>query len=158
VWNAFRARDRAAIARLSATLVPYAAWCAWLRWRVGELPFLAHDADRSGALSLPFVGIRHAMDHHTFDYLIIVAMVLATALLGAVAAWMARGTALGALAGVFAVLTICLGPQALRFEGETIRVLVVPQVFALLALTEALSRRGSFVSLHRARSPIRSVS
>jgi hypothetical protein len=65
---------------------------------------------------------------------------------------------LGALAGVFAVLSICLGPQALRFQGETMRVLVVPQVFALLALAFALARSGAFVTLHRARSPVRSVS
>ena len=141
LWRAVKARDRAAIGRLAATLVPYAAWCAWLRWRVGEFPFLAHDADRSGALSLPFVGIHDAIAQHTPDYRIVVTMVLATALLGAVAAWMVRGTPLGTLAAAFTLLSVCLGPQALRFEGETIRVLVVPQVFALLALVQAISRQ-----------------
>lgn len=153
VWRAIRARDRRAIAGLTATLVPYAGWCVWLRWRVGEFPFLAHAESRSGALGLPFAGIQDVVAARAPDYQLTVAMVLVTALLGACAAWIARRNPLGALAGLFAALALCLGPSALRPQGETIRVLVVPQVFALLALASALGSRSTFVTLHRARTP-----
>ena len=70
-WRAIRHRDATALRRIAATVIPYAAWCVWLRLRVGEFPFFAHTANRSDALSLPFVGIRDIVtrgpgphDHH----------------------------------------------------------------------------------------------
>ena len=139
LWRAARDRDRAALQGLVATVMPYAAWCVWLRLRVGEFPFRAHTDNRTDALSLPFVGLRDVGALGGPDTRTIVAIVLLTVVFGAFAAWVARDTQLGLLAAAFALPSICLGVQALRFEGETLRLLAVPQVFAVVALAAMLS-------------------
>jgi hypothetical protein len=139
VWRAVRDRDGRALRRVATTLIPYASWCLWLRVRVGEFPFRAHTNNRTDALSLPFVGLRDVSALGGPDFRTTVGLALATVVLGVAAAWVARSIPLGALAGAFALPTICLGVQALRFEGEAIRLLAVPQVFALVALAAMLS-------------------
>jgi hypothetical protein len=143
-WRAIRERDRSALRGIAATLLPYATWCVWVRVRVGEFPFLARTANRSDALALPFAGIRAVVSARTPDYQAIVAMLLVTIVLGVAAAWIARGTQLAGLVAAFALPAVCLGVQALRFEGEAMRLLVVPQVFAVVAIAAMCSGRNRF--------------
>jgi hypothetical protein len=161
VWRAMRDRDRSALRGLAATVIPYATWCVWLRLRVGEYPFRAHTNNRTDALALPFVGIRDIASLGGPDSRTLVAMVLVTVVLGVAAAWIARSIPLGLLAAAFALPSICLGVQALRFEGETLRLLAVPQVFAVVALAAMLSgpnrlarRRARDTDAHHADQPV----
>jgi hypothetical protein len=141
-WRAIRDRDRSALRGVAATLIPYATWCVWLRLRVGEFPFFARTNNRSDALDLPLAGVRAVLSERTPDHEAIVAMLLITVALGAGAAWIARGTQLAGLAAAFALPAVCLGTQALRFEGEAMRLLVVPQVFAVVAIAAMCSGRN----------------
>lgn len=140
LWRAGRDRDARRFAMIASALVPYAGWCLWLRWRVGALPFLAHTDSRSGALRFPGIGIYDAVVARSPDYQVIVLVVLATLALGVAGAWCARRFPIGGLAASYAVLTACLGPLALKYEGEALRVLAAPQVFALICVTLARTR------------------
>jgi len=91
---------------------------------------------------LPFAGVRAVVSAGTPDYQAIVTMLLCTVALGVAAAWVARGTQLGGLAAAFALPAVCLGVQALRFEGEAMRLLVAPRVFAVVAIAAMCSGRN----------------
>ena len=134
---------------VTSAVLPYAAWCVWTRSRLGSYPFLTHTRAREGALGLPFAGIRHTVDHRPTAVAAILALVAATVVLCGTGAWLARGTPIAGLAALFGLVTICLGPEALKYVGETFRVLLVPEVFGLLALIIGL--RGS-VSLRSRRA------
>jgi hypothetical protein len=142
LWRAVRRRDWCGAVAIATTLLPYAVWCAWLRWRVGALPFLAKTEARRGARGLPFDGIYHALVHPTANETLLVAIVMATIVLAGIGAWLSRETPIGGLAAVYAFVTLCLGPEALRLFGEGLRVLLVPQVFGILALTVGLRARA----------------
>jgi hypothetical protein len=133
-WRAVRQRDWRGAAAVAAAVLPYAAWCVWVRSQLGEFPFLTDTRARRGALGLPFAGIHHTLVDRPLAGTTILAMVLATILLCAAGAWLGRGTPIAGLAALFGLVTICLGPEALKFVGETFRVLLVPEVFGLLAL------------------------
>jgi hypothetical protein len=109
---------------------------------VGEFPFFAHTENRSDATGLPFAGVRTVLAAPTADSGTIVLVLLVTLALGGAAAWVARGTPLGGLVAAFALPAVCLGAQALRFEGEALRLLAVPQVFAVIALATMCSGRN----------------
>ncbi|MDQ1508875.1 MAG: hypothetical protein QOG50_719 [Actinomycetota bacterium] len=134
VWRAVRERDRRMTLAVASTLVPYAAWCVWLRWRVGTLPFFAPTESRKGAMGLPFAGFRHVLLQRPADSAVILVMTTAVIVLGAAGAWAARGNQIGGLAAIYTLMTVCLGPRGLRFIGEVPRVLLLPEVFGLLAL------------------------
>ncbi len=134
LWRAGRRAGWRDAAEIASALLPYAAWCAWLRWRVGEFPFLANSHARSGALGLPFAGLHHAFVHPAPNQAVLLTFVGVTIALAGAGAWLARGTLIGGLAAASGFLTLCLGPEALRLLGEGLRVLLIPQVFGILAL------------------------
>ena len=156
-WGAWQRRDRRAATAVAATVAPYLLWCGWIRLRLGSLPFLAHSDSRSGALGLPFLGLGQALSAHTPAIGTVFVCVVVTVALGAAAAWLARGSRIGALAGVYTLLTVCLGKNALTFLFENLRILVVAQVFGALCLAVVIAagrqrndragRRGLFVGL-----------
>jgi hypothetical protein len=139
VWAALRRRDRRQLARAASPVVPYVLWCVWLRLRVGEFPFFAHTYSRSGALSAPFVGAIRAVAGDTPNIAVILPATLVTAALGLGGAWIARGSRVGALAFVYAALTLCLGKEALFYLLENARVIAITQVFAILCIVVAIS-------------------
>jgi hypothetical protein len=141
LWRALRGRDLRGAAGVVSTLLPYAAWCVWLRWRVGEFPFLAHTISRTAAFSAPGVGIHDVIAAKTPNYQVVVGMVLVTVVLGLAGAWRARRFPIAGLAAAYAVLAACLGTNALRYEAETMRVLALPQVLALLCIVVAVTDR-----------------
>ncbi len=132
------ARDAGAVA---ITLVPYALWCSWLRWRVGAFPFLADTEARRGALGLPFAAFMHTLAHRTGDDTVLLAIVVVTIALGATGAWLARGTLIGGLAAVYTLVSVCIGSEGLRLFGEGLRVLLIPQVFGMLAIAVGVHAR-----------------
>ena len=150
LWRAVRQRSWRDVGVAAGTVVPYVAWCIWLKWRVGEFPFLARSVSREGALGLPFAGIAQSVAHRPDYAAVVFAGLVVTIALGVSGAWFARGTQMGALAGLYTLVTISLGPQALKFVPESARVFLVPQVFGLLAVVIGLTARRR--SEHRARA------
>jgi hypothetical protein len=129
-------------ARTAASIVlPYAVWCCWVRFRVGAFPFLANTEARRGALGLPFVAFGHVLAHPTGDDIVLLAIAAATIAVGVAGAWLARGTNIGALAAVYTLLSVCMGSESLRLFGEGLRVLLVPQVFGILAVVIGMRTR-----------------
>jgi hypothetical protein len=147
VWRELRRRDLRRALIVSSAVLPYAVWCAWVRVRIGAFPFLADTAPRRGALGWPLGGIRYSLDHWPFEGATIFGLLAFTIALGAAGAWAARGHQIGLLAALFTILTLCLGSEALRYIGETVRVFLLPQLFGGLAL--ALGLLGN--EPHRAR-------
>jgi len=141
-WRALRHGDRRRALGVAGAVVPYALWCVWVQARIGTLPFLARTESRRGALGLPFAGVRYTLAHWPFEGAVIVGLLTVTIVLGAVGAWAARGTELGLLAALLTLMTVCLGPVALRYVGETVRVFLTPEVVGGLALCVGLARRA----------------
>jgi len=153
IWRALRDRNWRDLGVVGAALVPYAVWCGWVRWRIGAFPFLAHTVQRTGAIGLPFAGMWttwNATPHHSAT---ILALTSVTIVAAAVAAWVARRSPIGGVAAAFGCLTVCLGPNALRFGFEIGRLLAPAQVFALIAIATAWStrrkQRPTLVTLQR---------
>jgi hypothetical protein len=140
IWSAIARRDWRGAATTAGAVVPYLAWCAFVRLRLGTVPFLAHTYSRRGALSAPFVGLRAAIQAHTPNIGVVTGAVVITLALGAIASWVARGTRLGALALIYTVLTACLGKNAEAYLLENARVIAVAQVFSILCVIVAISR------------------
>jgi hypothetical protein len=134
IWHELRMRKPREAAVWAGAVMPYAVWAGWVRVRVGEFPFLAKTPARAGALAFPGVGIHDVLVQKSPDHVIVVVMVLATIAIGLAAAWTARPFVGAGFAAVFALFAACFGANALRYEGDTLRLLALPQVFALLCL------------------------
>jgi len=139
ICSALARRDRRGAAIAASAVIPYLVWCAFVRWRLGVVPFLAHTYSRRGALGLPLVGLRQGLEAHTPNIGVVAGAMLITLALGALASWVARGTRIGALALVYTLLTLCLGKNAVAFLLEFARVIAVTQVFAILCVVVAIS-------------------
>jgi hypothetical protein len=143
LWRAVRRHKWRDAGIVTSAVAPYAAWCIWLRWRVGEFPFFAQTQARKGALGLPFVAFHHTMAHPSGHDTVLLATVMATIVLGIAGAWFARGTQIGGLAAVYTIVSVSLGSEPLRLFGEGLRVLLLAQVFGVLALAVGLRARPS---------------
>jgi hypothetical protein len=132
-------RERALGARWLLALVPYVGWCAWVRQRVGEVPFLARTPLRTQAFRAPFVGYKDALDILGSTARLSVIVALGTALLAIAVGWRARSIMAGTVAIASSILALCLGPSALRYIGETLRLLTFPQVMSLVAAAYAFN-------------------
>ncbi len=138
-WAALRRRDGAAAGGLAAAVAPYVLWCVWLRIRLGEFPFLAKDRSRSDAIGLPLVGLARALAAHTPNIGLVTEFFVITVVVGAVAGLVARATLVGTLAALYAAVVVCLGKLSLTYLFESLRVMEVAQVFAVLAIAVAMS-------------------
>ena len=112
--------------------------------RVGEFPFFAHTPSRGEAIGWP--GARTAVrdwctthadyhggrDAHHRD---------TSCLCCDRRVRRATTSPIGIFTAALGVLFLSLGPNALRYSGETLRLLSVPQVFALLCIGVAIGRR-----------------
>jgi hypothetical protein len=141
IWGAVRRRDLRGAAEYASTIVPFLLWTIWVRIRVGELPFLAQTPSRTQAISWPGAGLRYAITHHTRDHVAVAAIVVITVVLCCIGAFVARDLPIGGFTATMAVFFLCLGPNALRYSEETLRLLSLPQVFALLCIAVAIGRR-----------------
>ena len=140
-WHAVRVRDRKLLGGVALALVPYIAWSSWVRARVGEFPFLADDPSRRRALGLPFSGAANVLQHHAPDATAVVVVIVATAVFAVVAAYAARDIPLAGATAAFGVLALCAGPETLKYLGETLRLLIVPQVLAIICVVYAVRSR-----------------
>jgi hypothetical protein len=138
LWRAVRERNVRMALTVTSAITPYVAWCLWLRWRVGAFPFLGRSA--GDQIGLPFGGFRYELVHGPHFRAVILTLTTAVIVLGATGAWMARGNQISGLAALYTLMAVCLGPPALRFIGEVPRVLLVPEVFGLLALLIGMRR------------------
>jgi hypothetical protein len=141
IWGALRRRDFRRAGEFAAATIPYVLWMLWVRVRIGEFPFLAHTLSRTQAIGWPGAGLRYAQIHRTPDHVAVVTIVLVTVVLCCVGAFVARDLPIGGFTATLAVLFVSLGPNALRYSAETLRLLSVPQVFALLCIAVAIGRR-----------------
>ena len=146
MWSALRRRDvRLGFACVGA-LAPYALWSSWVRIRLGQFPFLTRTPSRSEALSLPGVGIRQVLVSSSPNHTFIVTVTVLTFALGVVASWAARRYWIGAITGVFTLLTACFGRAAMYYVLENLRLLSVPTVLAIICLVLGWSARTHTVS------------
>lgn len=119
-------------------VVPYGAWCAWLRVRTGTFPFT--DPAARGGIDLPGLGLLHSLQHAQLGPELH-ALSLALQLVAAVtfvAGSRLRRAAFGEAALALAVLAVFLGPGEFDFVGGGLRVLAPAHVFTVLA---AFSRK-----------------
>ena len=141
IWTSLRRRDLRRAGEFAAATVPYALWAIWVRVRIGEFPFLAHTLSRSEAIGWPFSGLHYIQVHRTNDHAAVLTVVIVTVALCCIGAFVARDLPIGGFTALLAVLFLSLGPNALRYSAETLRLLSVPQVFALLCIAVAIGRR-----------------
>lgn len=115
--------------------MPLMVWWWWVSERVGQWPFLDPSISRKQALSWPGGGMFRVLgEGGDVGQWIVSVIIVATAI---ASIWIARRypwppvTTAGAISGL---LVLCLGPIAVRFPGEAMRLLVPAQVFVAMAL------------------------
>jgi hypothetical protein len=138
VARAARSHDRRPMLVAVASLVPYAAWTAWIAQRVGEVPILADTSSRRDALGLPLVGLAHVWEARSAERVTVVLLVVVSAVAGAAAGVVGRRQLVGVAAALFAALALCLGDGTLLHLGETLRLLLPVQVLAAAVLLAAV--------------------
>jgi hypothetical protein len=133
VWDAARRRDAVAARRVAYGFVPLGAWYLWVWVRIGQLPVFAHTPARSEAIGWPLVSLAHfAADTTQPDRFVVVTLVVLTSAL-CVSAWARdRGRLVGQAALLFGLFALCLGPNALRYSGDTLRLLGCAQVLGII--------------------------
>lgn len=133
-------RDMRRVAVWAATVVPLLVWWTWVRFRVGEWPFLDSSVSRREALAAPFAGLVGVWHEGVgFDHWVAVVLAAGTIAASGYVVWRRVWFPVSHGAAALAVLVVFFGPNAWRFPGEVIRLLGPPQVLTLLAF--AGSRR-----------------
>jgi hypothetical protein len=131
---AVRRRDAAAAWRWAATLAPLlAGWC-WVRVRVGTWPFADPSLSRREAVAAPFTAYVRAVAAGV-DSGQAVAFVIVTLTVVAAAAvwWRRRADLVAQVAVALAAVLLVLGPNAVRFPGELIRLTAPAQMVTAVA-------------------------
>jgi hypothetical protein len=142
-WDAWKRRDVKSARAWLVALVPYVVWTVVVRIRVGEFPFLANDPSRKNALSFPFVGMYDALRDHQSSAAFVALLLIATAAFGVAAAWWARRLPIAGAAATMSLFALCTGPNTIQYAGDTLRILVLPHVLAILCCAYAVSVRSS---------------
>ena len=130
---------------VAAAIAPLAVWYTWVRWRVGEFPFLDPSVSRREALGIPFVGAAQAISESPAFVLAVLAVLtaaVAVVTFGAAVIVVLRhpkDRLLSTAALLMAALGLCLGAQAYRYPIDGLRVLAPGQV--LLAVVWARNGR-----------------
>ena len=140
-----RRRGVGAVRHAALAVVPLVVGFTWVRWRVGEFPFLDSSVSRREALGIPFVGAARAIAE-TPSFVLAVLAVLTAAVavvtFGAAVIVVLRhpkDRLLSTAALLMAGVGLCLGAQAYRYPIDGLRVLAPGQV--LLAVVAVRSGR-----------------
>ncbi len=134
VWRDVRRRGRVAVRDWSLVVVPYAAWCCWLRVRIGTFPFTDPAGSRRNALALPFVGIARSYGGAVpAQALLALAGALGTLVLGWYVWRERRWFPVRDGAIWMCAFVPCLGTSVWRLWVEVTRVVSVTQSLLLLA-------------------------
>ena len=156
VWRALKQRDRTALVRAAGALaalcrlVPSGSACGSANSRSSHTRIRARARSRFRSW-----GCARAISAHTPGVAGMVAMTAVTVALGAVAARLGRGTRIGDLAGVYTVLTVCLGMNTIAYPLECERVMAVAEVFALLCIAvEVTAQRRPQPAFGRPELPV----
>ena len=147
---------RAAWPRVRCLWVPfvtYAAWITFVRLRFEAFPVTAR---RGRLTAVPFGGVFDMLRDSPYKaaapwFISGVAMLVATIMVGRRDRWFVTTIA-------FAVMGVFLGRYVWQRPEDFGRVLLPLYAYSAVIVASALWERGAFVSLHRARSPVRSVS
>lgn len=134
-WRAWKQRRWAGARDWACVMVPYLLWIGWVRFRVGQFPFLDPSTSRRNALAPPLVGWYRTMvgplnNGQGWAVLIGAVTVLAVLLIAVRGNWLYPVTH-GAVA--LAALSLCYGVAVFAFPGEAIRVMAPTQVLLLIA-------------------------
>jgi hypothetical protein len=134
VVSALRRRDRADALRWTATLVPLVAWWCWVRVRIGTWPFADPSLSRRDAVGIPFAAYLRTVAHGLDRGQAVAFVIVALTVVAAVAVWSRRrGDLVAQVALAFAAVLIVLGPNAVRFPGELIRLTAPAQMVTAVA-------------------------
>jgi hypothetical protein len=149
-----RTRSRSRALPLTIPFLAYAAWISFLRARVDAWPL--HPPSRNLTV-VPFGGLARALRDSPDRNAIAIWFVVGVCVL--VYAWhRGRHDAWLGTVGAFAVMAVFLGSVVWQRPDYFGRVLLPLYAYGAIVVGSSLWDRRVFVSLHRARSPVRSVS
>ena len=134
-WRAWKERGWAGVRDWALVLVPYLVWITWVRFRVGQFPFLDPSSSRRGAFAAPLTGWYRTMagplDNGQGWAVLIGAVDSRRRRAGGPARQLAVPVTHGAV--VLTVLSLCYGVAVFAFPGEGIRVMAPTQMLLLIA-------------------------
>jgi len=136
------------------SLGPIALWWMWIRIQAGEWPFLADDPSRARAIAPPLTDIVAALTGGRGSPM---AALYALAIGGLGLLILARHSnhPLGWSAGIWGLLTLCLGDNVLAYPGDTLR--VTTPAACVVALGVAVWLRDGPTSSRVARASVRAT-
>ena len=134
-WRAWKERRWAGVREWALVLVPYLIWITWVRFRVGQFPFLDPSSSRRGAFAVPLTGWYRTMtgpldNGQGWAVLIGAVTLVAIGLVALRGNWLYPVTH-GAVA--LGALSLCYGVAVFAFPGEGIRVMAPTQMLLLIA-------------------------
>jgi hypothetical protein len=157
-WRAWRERRWAGLRDWALVVAPYALWMMWVRFRVGQFPFLDPATSRRDALAVPFTGWYRTLvgpldNSQGWAVLIAALTIVAVVLVALRGNWLYPVTH-GAIA--LAALSLCYGVAVYAFPGEAYRVMAPTQMLLIIA---ACDRSGAMeatdpVQNRRVREPV----
>lgn len=134
-WRDIRRRGHPAALRWVLALVPYAAWCVWLRVRFGWFPFTDPAPSRRDALTLPFVGIFRTFGlSRSAVPAVELVVLIGTLLAGWYVARRVRWFPVRDGALCLTLLIVCYGTSVWGLWGEALRVMSTAQACLLVTL------------------------
>lgn len=115
--------------------LPLAGWWTWVRWHVGQWPFLDASISRREALGLPFAGAADVIREGAGgDHVIAFVLGAATVVFAGWVALKRPWFPLSQAALLFALVIVVFGANAWRYPGEAIRLMGPAQALALLCV------------------------
>jgi hypothetical protein len=157
-WRAWKERRWAGVRDWVLVVMPYVAWTVWVRFRIGQFPFLDPSTSRREALAPPLVGWYRTMagpldNGQGWAVLIGAATFLLVVLVAFRGNWLYPVTH-GAVA--LALLSLCYGLEVFAFPGEGIRVMAPTQMLLLIAAC-ASGGVNTLTPASRVRTPRRAA-
>jgi hypothetical protein len=154
IWRDMR-QNRAQCSGWALAFTPILAWWVWVRVRIGQWPPTDKAGSRRNALALPLRGYL-AVAHEGLRTDELISFALAAATL-ALAVWLVVYRPVWPLAHAAlatSAVVIVLGPSAIRYSGEFLRLNGLAEGLAVLALCCGLGRTKQ-TRRQRGNSPIR---
>jgi hypothetical protein len=139
VLVALRRRDVRQVLVWASAGLPLLAWWSYVHLESGQWPPLAHTAQRTSAVSLPFVGMAEAWGQGGYAFAVgFAAVTIAATLITAL--FLSRRNSAWGHALTFALFTVCFGPNVWPEWGDTLRLLLPAHAFLLPGFIAAAPR------------------
>jgi hypothetical protein len=154
-WRAWKERGWRGVRDWALVLVPYLLWITWVRFRVGQFPFLDPSTSRRNALAPPLVGWYRTMaapldNGQGWAVLIGAATFVLVVMVALRGNWLYPVTH---VAVALAAMSLCYGVAVFAFPGEGIRVMVPTQILLIIAACDRSQRGTSSEPVTEARRP-----